>query len=243
MIHHLAPVLAAIHAQRRQVIRRQHVRHFEIRVRRVGVQHERIVGLAQKSGVLPVRHIAAGVADGPRQQHVRRHVAIRPFQFRQHAADVRILHAALEQPAGLHHLVPRVVYRGGRMIDAADQRIFVGVLRHARKILGNLDARNVGLDRLVRPANLNRRVGLHVPGVELRRPAHQEQHDAVGVFLRIDGAQRLHGEQVVEAQAEHRQRAGVQKIAPPQAIAELDRFVGIQPKHPDPPLREVWLPF
>jgi hypothetical protein len=62
-------------------------------------------------------------------------------------------------------------------------------------------------------------------------------------FFGIDGALRLQGEQVVEAQAEHGKRAGVQKIAAAQAIAELDRFIGIQAKHPGSPFRAVWLPF
>ena len=166
-----------------------------------------------------------------------------PFSFDEHAADVRILDAALEQAAGLHHLVAGIVDGGGRVIHAADQRVLVGVLRHARKILGDLDARDVGLDGLVRPANLDRRVGLHVPGVELRRPAHQEQHDAVGVFFGVDGAQRLHGEQSLRPRPSMRKRAGVQKIAAAQAIAKLDRFIGIQTKHPGPPLTEVWMPF
>src|ERR1022692_4459431 len=45
------------------------------------------------------------------------------------------------------------------------------------------------------------------------------------------------------AQPEHGKRAGMQKIAAARAIAKLNRSIGIQAKHPDPPLREVWLPF
>ena len=37
---------------------------------------------------------------------------------------------------------------------------------------------DVGLDRLERPANLGRGVGLHVPGVDLARGAEVEDHDA-----------------------------------------------------------------
>ena len=120
---------------------------------------------------------------GRGQQHVRRNVAVRAFQLGQHAADVRILDAALKQPAGLHHLVAGIVNRGGCVIDAADDGVFVGLLRHARKILGDLDARNIGLDGIVRPADLDGGVGLHVPGVELGWPADQEQHDAVRIFV------------------------------------------------------------
>ena len=77
LVHHLAPVAPAVDAQRGKIIRRQHVRHFEIRIGRVGIQHERIERAAEKAGVLAVRHVAAGVADRARQQHVRRHIAVR----------------------------------------------------------------------------------------------------------------------------------------------------------------------
>ena len=179
----LAPVLAAIDAQRREVVRRQHVGHLEVRIGRIGVQDERVVALAEIAGVLAVRHVAAGVADRPRQQHVRRHVAVRTFQLAEHTADVRMLDAALEEAAGLHHLMAGVVDGGGRVIHAADERELVRVLGHAREVLGDLDARDVGLDGLVRAADLGRSVRLHVPGVELGRPADQEQHDAVDVLL------------------------------------------------------------
>ena len=87
---------------------------------------------------------------------------LRPAQIAQRAAGVRRVDAAGEQPAGLHHLMARVVHRGGRVIAAADQRELVGVLGVQREDLGDLDARRVGLDRLERPANFGRGLGLHV---------------------------------------------------------------------------------
>ena len=149
---------------------------------------------------------------------------------------MRVFYAALEEAAGLHHLMAGIVDRGGGVIDAADDRVFVGVLRHAREIFGNFDARDIGLDGLVGAADLDRGVGLHVEGVELGRAAHEEQHDAVGVFFGVDGAEGLGGEKVVEAEAEHGEGAGVEEIAAAEAIAEFHRFVRIQTKHPIPPL-------
>jgi hypothetical protein len=90
-IHHAAPVLPAIHPQRREVVGRQQIRHAEIRIRRVRVQHKRIEAFTQEAGVLAVRHVAAGVPDRPRQQHVRRHVAIGTPELAEHAAHVRML--------------------------------------------------------------------------------------------------------------------------------------------------------
>ena len=65
-VDHLAPVAAAVDAQGGQVIGRQHVRDLEIRIGGVGVEDERVVRFAQVAGVLAVRHVAAGVADGAR---------------------------------------------------------------------------------------------------------------------------------------------------------------------------------
>ena len=98
--------------------------------RRIGVEDERIVLLAEIAGGLAVRHVAAGAADGPRQQHMGRHLAALALEIAEHAADVRMLDAAGEQPARLHHLMAGVVDGGRRVIDAADQRELVGVLGH-----------------------------------------------------------------------------------------------------------------
>ena len=81
------------------------------------------------------------------------------------------------------------------------------------------------------PANLGGGVGLHVPGVELRRAADQEQHDAVRYPCRVDRALRFQAEKLSEAESERGERTGVKKIAPPQAVAEFDGFIGIQTEH------------
>ena len=73
--------------------RRQQVGHVEIRLRRIGHQRERIVGLAQESGVLAVRQPAAGVAHRLGQQHVGRQIGPPAEQIRRprsrHAACSR----------------------------------------------------------------------------------------------------------------------------------------------------------
>ncbi len=143
-----------------------------------------------------------------------------------------ILDAALEQAAGLHHLVARVMHRGSGVIAAADERIFIRVLRHARKIFGDLDAGNIGLDGLVGSADFGGSIGLHVPGVELRGPADQEQHDAILIGLGgVGSSHGLHGKQVRESQSQERQRAGVQEITATEAVTKLYGVVGIEAKH------------
>jgi len=49
-----------------------------------------------------------------------RHVALRPFEVTEDAADMRMLQAAGEEPAGLHHLVARIVHSGGGVIDGTE---------------------------------------------------------------------------------------------------------------------------
>ena len=87
---------------------------------------------------------------------------------------------------------------------------------------------DVGLDRLVRPANLGRRVRLHVPGVELRRPADQHQHDAVHVLFAVDGALRFQAEQRIQGEAEGRKGAGMKKVAPAESVTKFNSTVGIK---------------
>ena len=81
--------------------------------------------LAEVAGALAVRQVAAGPAHRPRQQDVGRQLAATALQVAERAADVRVLDAAGEQPAGLHHLVAGVVDRGGGVIDRAHQRELV----------------------------------------------------------------------------------------------------------------------
>ncbi len=198
----------------------------------IGVQHEGIEGLAEIPGALAMRHVAAGVADRLGQQHVRRHVALRSSKICEHAADVGMLDAALEEASGLHHLVTGVMDGGGGVIHRAHERELIGVFRHARENFADLDAGDVGLDWPVRAANFGGRVRLHVPCVELRRPADQHQHDAVdigGVVFR--GTLRFHGQKSWKRKAECREGSGVEKIAAAQAVTELHGPVRVKAKH------------
>ena len=96
LVHHLAPIAPSIHAQRRQVVGRKHVGNFEIRIGWIGIQYEWIVTLAKEAGILPVRHVAASVADGVRHKNERRNITLRPLQLGKDGAEVRILDAALK---------------------------------------------------------------------------------------------------------------------------------------------------
>ena len=141
---------------------------------------------------------------------MRWHVAFRPLEFREHRTHVRVFDSALKQAPGLHHLMAGIVDRGGCVIEAADKRILVGVLRPAREIFRNLDAGNVRADRFIRPTNLDGGIRLGVPGVELRRAADQHQMDAVDVFLAVvNRALRLKSENLRESEAKKTEAARV----------------------------------
>ncbi len=222
---------AALLADGRQVVGREEVGHAERLVVGVGVQDERVERLAQVAGPLAVRHVAPRRADRAGEQDVRRDLPPRPLQLRQGAAVVRVLDPAAEEAAGLHHLVAGVVDGRRRVVDRADQRHLVHLAGQLREDLADLDARHAGRDRPERPADLLGRVGLHVPGVELRRPADQEQQDAVDVAVprhRPPRLQRLHPRQ---AQPEPGERAGVEEVATGQPVAEVDRPGGVDADH------------
>ncbi len=58
--------------------------------------------------------------------------------------------------------------------------------RHQREVLADLDAGDVGRDRLELAAHLGRGVGLHVPGIELAGRADQEDRDAIADIAAAD---------------------------------------------------------
>ena len=95
---------------------RQQVGNLEIRLRGIGVEHERIVGLSQKARVLPVRHVPARGPHDLGKNHVRRQVAAPSAEIAQHATGMRRIDPARKEPPGLHHLVARVVDGGRRVI-------------------------------------------------------------------------------------------------------------------------------
>ena len=147
-------------------------------------EDERIVRLAEEAGVLAVRHVAAGVADRPRQQDVRRHVALRPFELsrgRSRRADARCRPGRAGRSASSDARC-----RGRRRRCGTPMRISAN-LSACFAIRGKISLISIPgtlvLIGLVGPADLGRRVRLHVPGVELTGPADQEQHDAVDVVV------------------------------------------------------------
>ena len=227
-----AQLAASLQPRFADFLRRQQVGHFEIFLRRIGIQRERIVRLAEETGVLAVRQIAAGRPHRLRQDDVRRQFGFAAFQIFQRATGVRRVDAAGEQPAGLHHLMAGVVHRRRRVINTAHERKLVRDLGLQRKNLGDLNVGIVGADRLERPANFARRIGLHVPGVELARRAEIENHDA-GFFVAALGhrAHRLHLRELRHAQADCAQRADLEKVAPRDSVARRDRTFSSYFKH------------
>ncbi len=70
-------------------------------------------------------------------------------------------------------------YIKGNAHKAADEGELIRVLGHAPDVLRDLHAGDIGLDGRIGAADLGGRGGFHVPGVELRRAADEEQHDPI----------------------------------------------------------------
>src|SRR5205807_515729 len=124
-----------------------------------GGEDERVVGLAQVAGRLAVRHVAAGAAHGAGDEDVGGNLAATALEVAQDAADVGMLDAAGEEPAGLHHLMAGVVDRGGGVVDGADQGELVGQAGQAREDFADLHARNAGGDGPEGAADLGGGIG------------------------------------------------------------------------------------
>ena len=181
---------------------------------------------------------------GSRQQHVRRDIALRTLQLAQ--ARSRCADTRCRPETGGRSASSDGRYREPRRRCDSTLRM-MAYLSACFAMRGKFSEISMPgtlvLMGLYGPRISDRRVRLHVPGVELRRPADQEQHDAVDVLVRSTAPWAFMPKKSVSPRPSIGERAGVQEIAPPQAVAELDGAVGIQAKHPALLLMEVWLPF
>ena len=135
---------------------------------------------------------------------------------------MRRVDAAGKQTAGLHHLMPRVMHRRGRVVATAHEREFVGVLGVHRKNFRDFEARRVGLDRFERPADFSRGVRLHVKRVQLTGRAQIENHDHRALVVILgDRPLGFGGQEIRQRQPNGPQRADLQKITTRDAIARM----------------------
>src|SRR5882724_2323993 len=109
---------------------------------------------------------------------MRRQFVPSTFEKLQGATGMGRINSARKKPAGLHHLMPGIMDRGGRMVTGTNEREFISELGVQGKDLGNLYIGIVRLDRLERPADFGRGIGLHVEGIDLAGRSEVEDHDA-----------------------------------------------------------------
>ena len=114
------------------------------------MQLERVVGLAEEPAGLAVGHVPAAAAHQLGQDGERREVGLPASEVAHDRPDVRRVDAAGEESAGLHHLPAGVVDRRAAVVRRADQRELVGDPGEAGQDLGDLEARDLGGDRLER---------------------------------------------------------------------------------------------
>ena len=120
-------LLAAIEPGHADLIGGQQIGHAEIRLRRIGHQGERILGLAQKAPRLAVGQIATTAPHQLRQHDKRGQIGAPAEEMGGDAAGMGSMNPAGEPAAGLHHL-PAGVVHGGAVVAAGT---------HERKSIGN----------------------------------------------------------------------------------------------------------
>src|SRR5262249_31068771 len=102
-----------------------------------------------------------------------------------------------------------------------------------REVLADLHARHIGANGAERAADIVGSVRLEVPGVKVAWGANEEEEDAVDVAAAAVGAGLRLAEQVGQAEAKCSagQGANAQKVAPCQAVAELDATFRLEGQH------------
>ena len=126
--------------------------------------------------------------------------------------------------------------RGGGMIvvfvsDRPHQRDLVHVVGEVVKVLADVDAGHIGLDRLERTAVIRRRVGLQIECVLLSGTSAHPQNDtpfgaaeAARLARASCAASRLMRRQSGQAERQRRKRAHTQPLAASDSVTQLMRF-------------------
>ncbi len=104
------------------------------------------------------------------------------------------------------------------------------MLGHLGKDFRDFHAGRLGGNRLERPTNLGRRLGLGVPGIKLAGAANQDNHDAVDVLVLLLGG-RLQAHPSRQSQTQPRQRPRMEKRPAIDLVAQVNGPIGIQSQH------------
>ena len=109
--------------------------------------------------------------------------------------------------------------------ERADQREFIADGREFRHEMADLHPRHVGGNRMEFAANLRRRIGLEIEGVDMRRTALQIDIDDRVIVHRAGrgrrfGPQQIGQSQISQAETADAQGADPEKISPRDAIAK-----------------------
>ena len=136
--------------------------------------------------------------------------------FDDDAAVHRVLRRAARQP----RIAGEPVHRGPGMVagavhggDGADDGVLVGHARQPRHQFADVEAGHVGTDRPKLAAVIDRRIGLHVEHVGVRRPARHPDADHLPGWTIIAAFGSGGAENVEQADAAQRSTANAQEIA------------------------------
>ena len=180
------------------------------------------MGFAEEATGLTVGEIAAAAAHELGENDERREVGAAAEEVRGDGAGVGGIDPAGEAAAGLHHLPAGVVDGGPVVVAGADKGELVGDGGMAGEEFGDFEGVGLRADRLEGAADLGCRFRLHVPEVEVARGPEVEDHDA-GAFFMAGANLPFRGGagELWQGEADAREGADMEKIAPGGAVAEV----------------------
>ena len=218
----VAHLPAAVEAGDADLVGREEVGDLEIGLGGIGHEGERVVGFAEEATGLTVGEIAAAAAHELGENDERREVGAAAEEVRGDGAGVGGIDPAGEAAAGLHHLPAGVVDGGPVVVAGADKGELVGDGGMAGEEFGDFEGVGLRADRLEGAADLGCRFRLHVPEVEVARGPEVEDHDA-GAFFMAGANLPFRGGagELWQGEADAREGADMEKIAPGGAVAEV----------------------
>ena len=170
--------------------------------------------LAQKTAGLAVGQVATATAHELGKHHERRQIGPPSPKVGHHRTDVRGVDAAGEPSTGLHHLPSGVVNRRTVVMAGPDQGEPVRDPGVAGQEFGNLKRIRLGPNGAERSPDLARRIGFHVPEINVTGTAEVENHDAgPAVCAGRDPSLRTCSKILRQRQADGRERSDLEELA------------------------------
>ena len=161
------------------------------------------MGAAQVTRSLAMKRASACITNRAWKHNITRQFGLLAIHFRNNTTKVGLNAICVKIMARHHPALPVFVGRTGAMMQASNQSNFVHHLGHHRKVFADLYAVYIRLNGFKFTSYFSRRIGFHIPSIELTRRTNQKNRDTVA-NLRICILHRTQGFQL--EQRRQRQR-------------------------------------